>query len=259
MRELTVPRAGGITAAVVEALTGADPHRPRLVWHGDGRTELSASSLINWSAKTAGYLADELGAGPGDVVLWRVRRSWQGLPLLLGCWWAGLVVVVDDAVVDGLGDPVAAFVDVGADADADEVVVASPHPFGLAVPDLLPLQRNVADAILPQADRFASRVAGPGADDPALVTATGRVTVGESLTAVSRGAAVLGDAPVLLSGHAPAGVADLLSGPLAAWAAGGTFVVAPPAAAGRVAADERATATVGVDVPGLPRMDPPGR
>lgn len=262
MRELTVPRAGGITAALIDAWAGADPHRPRLVWHGDGRTELSGSSLVNWSAKTAGYLIDELGAAPGDPVLWRVHRSWQGLPLLLGCWWAGLVVV------DGrpgpaapAGAPVAAFVDAGDDAgdgtEADEVVVASPHPFGLAVAGLPPLQRNVADAILPQADRFVPRGPGPRPEDPAVVTAAGRLTVGEALGAASRAALALGEAPVLLSARPPERPDDLVRGPLAAWAAGGTFVVAATAI-DRVAADERVTATLGVDVPGLPRVDRTG-
>src|SRR6476661_5216589 len=88
---------GGITAALLGPLLAGDPHRPRLIWHGSGRTELSTASLGNWAAKTAGLLVDELGAAPGDTVQWRVRRSWQGVPLLLGSWWAGLIVTsLDD-------------------------------------------------------------------------------------------------------------------------------------------------------------------
>src|SRR6185312_4160707 len=45
--------AGGVTGAIFD-LIGGDPHRPRLVWYGSGRTELSGASLMNWSAKTAG-------------------------------------------------------------------------------------------------------------------------------------------------------------------------------------------------------------
>ena len=249
MRELTVRRAGGITGALFAAWSDADPHRPRLVWHGTGRTELSTASLMNWSAKTAGYLIDELGAAPGNPVLWRVRRSWQGLPLLLGCWWAGMTVVDDEAVAGGL---IAAFVDVGDDADADEVVAASPHPFGLAVPDLPALQRNVADAILPQADRFTPRSPGLGPDAPAVATGTGTVTVGEVLAATARAAAGLGDGAVLLSTQIPSLPAGVIAGPLAAWAADGTYVYTE-SPADQVAVDERATATIGIDLPGLPR------
>ena len=90
---------GGVTAALLGPLLAGDPHRPRLIWYGSGRTELSTASLVNWSAKSAGLLVDELGARPGGTVVWRVRRSWQGVPLLLGAWWAGLVVsdLYDDA------------------------------------------------------------------------------------------------------------------------------------------------------------------
>lgn len=254
MRELTAPRSGGITAALFDTWAGTDPHRPRLVWHGGGRTELSTASLVNWTAKTAGYLVDELGAAPGDRVLWRVRRSWQGLPLLLGCWWAGLTVVDDEAVAGDLGgDVVAAFVDVGDEPDVDEVVVASPHPFGLAVPDLPPLLRNVADAILPQADRFTPRAPGPRPEATAVSTAAGDLTVGAVLAGARRAAAALGDGAVLLSAQLPLLPDGIIAGPLAAWAAGGTFVYAD-ASARRAATDERATITIGVDVPGLPRV-----
>ena len=109
----------------------ADPHRPRLIWHGAGRTELSTASLANWSAKTAGLLVDELGGRTGGTVVWRVRRSWQAVPLLLGSWWAGMVVtdLYDEAAESRA---VAAFIDDDDESGADEVIVASSHPFGLA-------------------------------------------------------------------------------------------------------------------------------
>lgn len=260
MRELTLPRSGGITAAVLGAMGSGDPHRPRLVWHSQGRTELSTASLTNWAAKTAGYLVDELGAEPGDVVLWRVRRSWQGLPLLLGCWWAGLLVtdVLPSEAAAGATDPVAAFVDPdepgSAELDVDEVVVASLHPFGLSTGDLPPGCRSVADAILPQGDRFATRGPGPAGDTPAVVTGSGSWTVAQVLARV--GEVPVPDGAVLLSTMAPALLDAVCTGALAAWAAGGCLVQldAPPADPARIAADERATATLGLDLPGLPRI-----
>ena len=126
---------GGITAALLGPLLAGDPHRPRLIWHGAGRTELSTASLANWSAKTAGLLVDELGGRPGGVVVWRVRRSWQAVPLLLGSWWAGMVVtdLYDEAAESRA---VAAFIDDDDDSGADEVIVASSHPFGLATGEI---------------------------------------------------------------------------------------------------------------------------
>ena len=65
---MSVPLApGGVTAALLGPLLGVDPHQPRLIWHGTGRTELSTATLANWSAKTAGLLVDELGTQPGQV------------------------------------------------------------------------------------------------------------------------------------------------------------------------------------------------
>ena len=81
--------------------------------------------------------------------------------------------------------------------------MASTHPFGLAVADLPPPYRNVADAILPQADRFAPRGPGPGPDAPAILTATGSLTVGEVLAVVGSAAAALAEGAVLLSAAAP--------------------------------------------------------
>jgi len=252
MRELTVPRSGGITAALLHAWDGGDPHRPRLVWYREqGRTELSTATLSNWAAKTAGFLVDELGAGPGERVLWRVRRSWQGLPLLLGCLWAGLVVTDDESAG---GDVVAAFVDEGDEAVADEVVVASTHPFGLAGP-LPPLARSVADAILPQADRFTPRSAGPGPDAPAIVIATGSMSVAEVLTMAGEAAAVLADDAVVLSTAVPDLPDGVCGGALAAWAAGGCLVqLGPESDPERIGAAERGTATFGFSLPGWPRI-----
>jgi uncharacterized protein (TIGR03089 family) len=254
---LTPRRPGGIAAAILHRLAEDDPHRPRLVWYGEGRTELSTASLTNWAAKTAGYLVDELGAEPGDTVVWRVHRSWQGLPLLLGCWWAGLLVADDGS---SAGDAVAAFVDVGdeaaVDSVADEVVVATTHPLGLAVSDLPPRCRNVADAVLPQADRFTPRIAGPGADAPAMVTTGGTLTVGEVLQLVAGAAATMAQGAVLLSAATPDLPDGVCTGALAAWATGGALVqlASDSVDPDRVAADERATATLGLAVGGLPRV-----
>ncbi len=252
--------AGGITAALLGPLMAADPHRPRLIWHGAGRTELSTASLANWSAKTAGLLVDELGGRTGGTVVWRVRRSWQAVPLLLGSWWAGMVVtdLYDDAAESRA---VAAFIDDDDESGADEVIVASSHPFGLADGEISEYARHVADAVLPQADRFIPRRPGVTADSAAMLTADGPISVAEILGRARRAGVGIGPSGRVLS------VLDLslpdvvCDGLLGALAADGSLIqvvgraAADPAGLAVIAQDERATVTLGIELAGLPRLD----
>ncbi|MGS0686132.1 TIGR03089 family protein [Nakamurella sp. GG22] len=257
---MTTPSpAGGITAAVLGPLLAGDPHRPRLIWHGAGRTELSTATLANWSAKTAGFLIDELGAHPSDTVVWRVRRSWQGVPLLLGSWWAGMVVTdLYDRAAES--EAAAAFIDEDDESGADEVIVASSHPFGVGKGALPEFYRHVSDAILPQADRFIPHRPGADADSVAVVTNDGSVTITELLDRTARAAEAIGPAGRVLSTvdlTLPDRVCSALLGALAA--DGSLIQVTHEAAAdadalARIAADEGATVTFGVDVAGLPRL-----
>lgn len=251
---------GGITAAVLGPLLAGDPHRPRLIWHGQGRTELSTASLANWSAKTAGLLVDELGGRTGGVVVWRVRRSWQAVPLLLGSWWAGMVVtdLYDEAAESRA---VAAFIDDDDESGADEVIVASSHPFGLASGEISEYARHVADAVLPQADRFTARRPAATAQDAAALTTEGTFSTRELLDRAAAAAERIGPGGRLLS------VADLTlpnrvcSVLLGALLADGSLIQVVHAAGAdheqlaRIAADERATCTYGVTIEGLPRLD----
>lgn len=231
-----------------------DPHRPRLIWHGAGRTELSTASLANWSAKTAGLLIDELGAALGESVRWRVRRSWQGVPLLLGSWWAGMVVTDAHDV-----DVVAAFIDEDEDSDADEVLVASSHPFGLAGDPLPDFYRHVSDAVLPQADRFSPTRPAAAWSSTAIVTSAGRVTIAEVIENARQAAARIGTGGRLLSAVEPTLPEAVCKGLLGALAADGSLIQVAGTIDGaqlaRIAEDERATVTYGVSVDGLPRLD----
>lgn len=257
---MTAPSpAGGITSAVLGPLLAGDPHRPRLIWHGAGRTELSTATLANWSAKTAGFLIDELGARPGDTVVWRVRRSWQGVPLLLGSWWAGMVVTdLYDRAAES--DAAAAFIDEDDDSGADEVIVASSHPFGVGTGALTDFYRHVSDAILPQADRFIPRRPGADTDSVAVVTNDGSFSIAEVLDRTARAAEAIGPAGRVLSTVDLTLPDRVCSALLGALAADGSLIqvtheaAADRAALGRIAADEGATATFGVDVAGLPRL-----
>lgn len=245
---------GGVTAAVLGPLLGGDPHAPRLVVHTElGRTELSTASLANWSSKVAGLMTDELGLPAGERVLVRLGAGWQTAPILFGCWWAGLVVCDS-------GPAEVAFVADGEDADADEVFVVSGHPLGAPSSKVQAHQRDFTVSVLPQADRF-----GPGAmvtaTDPALSTVDGEFSSEELLSRARLAADLIGVGGRLLSESLwtfPEGLSSALLAPLLAdgslvqWA--GTGADWDAAA---VAGSERATVTLGLDVAGLPRIDPP--
>ena len=221
---------------------------------------MSTASLANWSAKTAGLLVDELGGRTGGTVVWRVRRSWQGVPLLLGAWWAGMVVtdLYDEAAESRA---VAAFIDDDDESGADEVIVASSHPFGLATGEISEYARHVADAVLPQADRFTPRRPAAAAESTAVLTTEGSYSVGDLLDRAARAAEQIGPGGRVLS------VVDLTlpdrvgSALLGALAADGSLIQVTRAAhtdeahLAAVARDEGATITLGVTIEGLPRLD----
>lgn len=256
---MTRPHPDGVTATLLRPLLIADSGRPRITWYGAGRTELSTASLANWSAKVAGLLVDELGGTTGNVVTVRTTPSWQTVPLLLGAWWAGMTVTDED-------DPtaVAAFVDQGDDAAADEVFVVSGHPLGAPSTGVQDHQRDFSGAVLPQGDRFTPWGPGPDPEMPAVLTATGMTSVAELLEQAVESAAAIGQGGRVFSVldlTLPLGVT---AGMLGALAADGSLVQIGPgfpdgtdltARRAAVAGDERATVTLGADVPGLRRID----
>lgn len=243
----------GVTAAVLAPLLAGEPARPRLTWYGAGRTELSTASLANWSAKVAGLLTDELGAGSGDVVTVRAAASWQVPPIVLGAWWAGLSITEAD-------DPaaVAAFVDEGDDGAADEVFVVSGHPLGAPCTDVQAHQRDFSTSVLPQADRFAPRA--PLSPDSAAVlldSVTGRhttVSVAAVLHRTGGLAREMGPRARVVS--TASGLATVMTTLLAVLRCDGSMVQLEPgdtaARAAAIAVDERASLATGSRVPDLP-------
>jgi uncharacterized protein (TIGR03089 family) len=90
--------------ALFAAMLAAEPSRPLISFYDDASgewAELSARSLANWVAKTHFLLMDSVGAGVGDSAFVDVPAHWISVPILLGCWSAGLSVVdsPDDAAV----------------------------------------------------------------------------------------------------------------------------------------------------------------
>lgn len=130
------------------------------------RAELSARSLGNWVAKTHFLLGDELGLGPGDRAAIDLPPHWMGMPVLLGCWFAGLHVLTSPAQSAQV-----AFVgpEDNRPADADDVYAVSLHPLGMPLPaERLHGADDYVSAVRPQPDKWPTVRAQGGPNDAAL-------------------------------------------------------------------------------------------
>ena len=229
----------GLTAWTGGLAGERDSAQPLLtLYDGPARVELSGATTANWVAKSANLLVDGLG-GPQRVGL-LLPLHWQTVALLLaGAATGATVVVAADA--DGLAGCDAAFTTPDAagaalDAGVDDVLALSGHPLGAACGPLPALVTDYAREVPSYGDgwsgpRPAQPVVEAGGspltDLPDLgVTAADRVLFGASL-------------------RSRYGVAALLS----LLRAGAALVLVPDPATvdlARVAADERATAALGV-------------
>lgn len=236
---------------LADLFRGVDAARPLLTFYDDStgeRVELSGATTGNWVAKVANLLVDGLDCQPGDQVAVLLPLHWQAAVVLFGAWTAGIGVTDDPTDADvvfaaGTALPVAL------EAAPLQVVGLSLRPLGGRLVDV---PAGVLD--------FAGEVPLFG-DVAAAVPLPGAAFGGRSeadLVARARDAA----------GHAPGervlttvgyGTVDgLINGLLAPLAAGGSVVlcrhVDPTKLPARAAA-ERVTATAGVEVPGLTRLD----
>lgn len=241
-------------AELLPALLARDPARPLITFYDDAtgeRGELSVATVDNWVAKTANLLHDDLDVQPGSRVALLLPLHWQAAVLALAAWALGAVVT------DTLDGTDVAVADEARLADA----LAAPEVLGLSLrPMNAPLTSTptgVVDygaEVLAHGDRFA---AGTPADpDAPALDLAGRAATGRELVtaatayAVGRGERVLTTLPLL-------GWDGLLAGLLAPLAAGAGVVMCRHPDVGRLgrrAADERVTATAGVDLDGLPRL-----
>ncbi|MBK1788861.1 TIGR03089 family protein [Prauserella cavernicola] len=111
--------------------------RPVVTHYDDAlgsRIELSVATLVNWAAKTANWLVEELDVEEGDAVAVDLPAHWQTAGVLLGTWWCGAHVVA------GAAGARVAFV--GPDGAADQVGEAETT----AVVALDPLGRGLGGA-----------------------------------------------------------------------------------------------------------------
>lgn len=241
-----------VTDAVLVPLLRSDPAAPRVTHYDDAagsRVELSGATAANWAAKTANWLRDGLGLAPGDRTAVLLPAHWQTAGVLFGAWWCGAVVTADPegaAVALCAPDAVTAAV-----TGADEVAVVSLDPLGAGVSDPPAGVLDYAGEVRAHGDTFRPAALGPAAP------ATTASSVHELVADARRRAVELGLRPgdrVLSTMDWRPG--DLVDGLLAVLAAHASLVqctnpdgtVLP-----RRVRDERVTATLGVDVPGVRR------
>ena len=231
-----------------------DGARPFLTWYGDGgaRVELSIATLALWNAKTANFLQDGLAAQPGDVAVVALPDHWLTPAIWWACWHTGLAVcpLAADAALPGDADILFVPAHRAAEAAglAGEVIAVSTEPMGGRIRGDLP--GGVAD--------FGADV--PGYDDrftaysPVDPAALALRFDGRTL----RVSEVVAQAPVFPEGSrllttVPWHTAPGLLAIVGTLAARGSVVVGT--ADSLTATAERVTGTVGVTIPGIPRLD----
>lgn len=239
-----------------------DPAGPLLTYYDDAtdeRTELSATTLGNWVAKTANLLADGLGLDSGARLAVVLPPHWQSAGILLGAWAAGHLVV-DYPDVDAPAQPDAIFcteTDLASYADLDcDVVGLSLDPWGRGLGTQWRRVTDYAQEIGVYGDQFRPPVPVQ-ALAPALIAGSLVLTQQDVTSAAHELAGRLGmvaGGRILVSRDlaVTAGPVTWLLAPLAA---GSSIVLVTDPGAPRIAAraeSEQVTATLGIELAGIP-------
>jgi uncharacterized protein (TIGR03089 family) len=251
-------------AALLAAALARDPAAPLVTFYDDvsgERTELSATTLANWVAKTANLLQEEFDVGPGSTVAVALPVHWQTAAVLLGVWSCGA------AVLDTAGEDDDRFAEadvVLAAADRlppleeqglEELLGLSLHPLGMGMTGYTGAARDFALEVRGHADVFTPwqpiDPAGPGLVLGGLeLSLAGLVEAATELA--GRLGLVAGDRVLVDERTATdAGPVAWLLAPLAA---GASLVLCHDPAADALpgrAAMERVTATLGCRIDGV--------
>jgi len=235
-----------IDALLADALA-SDPTRPLLTFYDDAtgeRTELSATTLAGWVAKTAGLLQDELALEPGDRVAVLLPAHWQTAAVLLAGWSVGAVLDTEPAgaaVVFCDTDRL----ELARSAGAGEIVALSLAPLGRPFAQPPDGALDYAAVVPSQPDSFSPYA--PISDDAPAFLRDGVPGSAAELVAASRESAArngIGPADRVLSTRPWNGLADWRDGLLAPLSAGASLVIcanADPAALPRRIDSERVT------------------
>jgi uncharacterized protein (TIGR03089 family) len=217
-------------AALLADALRRDGARPFLTAYDDTsgeRVELSIATTANWVAKTANFLVEELGVEPGDTVGVVLPLHWQSAVVVLACWSAGAVVAWD------------------ADPSYLAVVTDTPVPDGSAPGQVVTL------SLAPMGVDF-SRLVASQPDHFVPLDATGAdVVEAADSTALLSGARVM----TVLGLDTAEGLGDGLIGPLAVEGSVVQVRRPDPALLAARCDSERVTHTLGISVPGVPRLD----
>ena len=230
--------------ALFAALVAAAPTQPFVTYYDEAsgeRSELSVRSCANWVAKTHFLLTDELGLGPGDAGYIDLPAHWISVPILLGCWSAGLETVSDPSVAS------VAFVTPASAPSAARVpdrfaIAPESAARGYAGTHAPPGTADYVAAVRPQADAWASVHAPATPADAAL----DGLTRADVVTKATARAAELGLAAGarILTAREWRGAGDWIDTLLAPLAVGGSMVYVRGATTeivARRAEQERAT------------------
>ena len=242
------------------------PATPLITYYDDAtgeRTELSATTLANWVAKTANLLQDEFDVGPTDTVTVLLPPHWQTAAVLLGVWSCGAAVREAASPGDAAGvalvaqDRLPEFEDDG-DADHLDLLGLSLHPLGMGMRDYSGAARDFALEVRTHGDLFSPYApvdpAGPGlvlgGDALSLVAVTGAASELAERLGLVAGDRVLVDDRLAEE----AGPVTWLLAPLAAGASLVLVRRPDPGALPHRARSEGVTATLGPKVDGIRRL-----
>jgi uncharacterized protein (TIGR03089 family) len=220
-------------AGLLATTLADDPTRPFLTYYDEltgERTELSATTLDNWVAKTANLLRDGTGLDTDATAAVLLPAHWQAAAVLLGTWSLGMSVTTGSTA-----DVAFTAVDRVAEAAGyrpDETFVLALAPLAMPVRELPPGTTDYVLAVRAHGDHFRSD--GPvDPDRPAL----GGTSHGELVTRAAERAVELGlargDRLLVPIGDDEPTVGDWLLAPLAA---GASVVLVRHADADRLAA-----------------------
>ena len=257
-------------AALLAAALARDPAAPLVTFYDDlsgERTELSATTLANWVAKTANLLQEEFDVAPGRTVGLALPVHWQTAAVLLGAWSCGAMVwetaaedddrFTDADVVLAAADRLPALEEL----ELPELLGLSLHPLGMGMTGYTGPARDFALEVRGHGDVFtAGRPVDPAA--PGLRIGTLELTLGGLVDAAAELAGRLG----LVAGDrvlvdqrtaTEAGPVAWLLAPLAAGASIVLCRAALPSGLQRRAETERVTATLGLTLDGIRELGRP--